>query len=68
VGNLSPGWSGDRADGPIRAVIVFLAAAFFVLLGYTTFLGYPTITQTGDANLQTWLGPEAAPGCLLLVR
>jgi hypothetical protein len=58
------GYGVDTIARPGRTALVVavtsLSATFFLLLAYTMFLGFPSITQTGDAYLQQWLGPDAA--------
>jgi hypothetical protein len=54
----------DTIARPGRTVLIVavtaLSAVFFLLLAYTMFVGFPTITHTGDAHLQQWLGPDMA--------
>jgi hypothetical protein len=58
------GGLGDAVARPARTVLVVavtaLSAIFFLLLAYTMFVGFPTVTQTGGAHMQGWLGPDAA--------
>jgi len=60
VGHLG----GDAVDRPGRTIVIVavtaLSAVFFLLLAYMMFVGFPAITQTGDAHLQRWLGPDMA--------
>jgi hypothetical protein len=56
-----PGTNRARPGAAVLTVAVAaLSAAFFLLLAYTVFVGFPSITQTGDANLQRWVGPDWA--------
>jgi len=57
-------YDGDRVARPGTTVLVVavtaLSASFFSLLAYTMFVAFPTVTHTGDAHLQQWLGPDMA--------
>jgi hypothetical protein len=57
-------YGDDAVARPGRRALVVavtaLSAVFFLLLVYTMFVGFPSITHTGDAHLQRWLGPDAA--------
>jgi hypothetical protein len=57
-------YDGDPVARSGRTALVVavtaLSASFFLLLAYTMFVGFPTITHTGDARLQQWLGPDMA--------
>jgi hypothetical protein len=47
--------------------VVAVAGLMLALFVYVLFIAYPSITSTGDANLQVWVGPELARwGYLLL--
>jgi len=44
----------------VSTAIAALSLSFVLLLAYAMFIGFPDITQTGDANLERWVGPDWA--------
>jgi hypothetical protein len=49
-----------RVRSLLIVLISVLASMFLVLLAYILFVAFPAVAETGDAQLQVWLGPQGA--------
>jgi hypothetical protein len=47
-----------RTRSLLAVLVSVLASLFLALLAYILFVAFPAVAETGDAQLQAWLGPQ----------